>query len=302
MSESDWRRRVRQARVDDAERLLEELGTDDREDAEIEADHRVSHLEALREWAPDATLPEELQLRLTGPDTGTGALRFQWGEALLGDVEKVVSEAAGAPVALEITGISRGSTVVHARAVETSRPPTPDTLTTVGASTADHGVRALTRLLGALEEGGDVREWSKMFDSVEGLAKALDRFGLSLGVTWYAANGDVRRAALTERGVTHAKNLQRTYDADQEMVVSGRVTELRSSGLVKVKSGTAHNAHAYDVRVEPEQLISMRLSLGDHVHFRVLFRRKLDVLGRTRASEYHYRGTEAEDLRFDVHP
>ncbi len=32
-------------------------------------DHRAGRLAAAREYAPDARLDEELQLRLTGPDT-----------------------------------------------------------------------------------------------------------------------------------------------------------------------------------------------------------------------------------------
>ncbi|GAA3895057.1 hypothetical protein GCM10023084_54760 [Streptomyces lacrimifluminis] len=55
------------------------MGIEDRDDEEIEADHRAGRLAAAREYAPDARLDEELRLRLTGPDTEGGALRFPWG-------------------------------------------------------------------------------------------------------------------------------------------------------------------------------------------------------------------------------
>lgn len=96
-----WRERRRALLGDDpnaaahARRLLEEMGTEDRDDDEVEADHRASRLAAARAYEPNARLDEELRLRLTGPDAEGGALRFQWGDALLDPVEKAVSAAAG---------------------------------------------------------------------------------------------------------------------------------------------------------------------------------------------------------------
>ena len=304
MNESSWRRRMRAARAQDPDataRLLDELGTEERDAAEIEADHRASRLEAMGEYQPGATLQEELCLRLTGPEAERGALRFQWGNALLDPVEKLVSKAAGTPVELEVTGLSRGSTVVHARPVM-SVPHDPETLDGPVPTAADKGVRTFARLLTALEEESDVREWAQLFDSVDALSKALGRFQLNLGLTWYAADGGVRQADLTQRGVRYAERLQATRDDDQEFTISGRVTELRSSGVVKVKSGLAQNAAAYEVRVEPEQLVRMRLALGDNVHFRVRYRRKLDAVGRTRVSEYHFLDIAAEELTLNVDP
>ncbi|WP_329028370.1 MULTISPECIES: hypothetical protein [unclassified Streptomyces] len=302
MSESSWRRRMRAARAQDPDataRLLDELGTEDRDAAEIEADHRMSRLEAMREYQPGATLQEELRLRLSGPEAERGALRFQWGNALLDPVERAVSKAAGTPVELEVTGLSRGSTVVHARPV-VSVAPDPESLGGPVPTAADKGVRAFAQLLTALEEENDVREWAQLFDSVDALSKALDRLQLNLGLTWYAADGGVRQADLTQRGVQYAKRLQATRDDDQEFTISGHITELRSSGVVKVKSGVAQNATAYDVRVEPDQLFRMRLVLGDNVHFRVRFRRKLDAVGRTRVSEYYFLDVAAAELTLDV--
>src|ERR1041385_3546486 len=115
VSGDSWRERRRAllrndpGAAENTARLLDEMGIEDREDEEIEADHRASRLAAVREYAPDARLDEELQLRLTGPDAEGGALRFQWGNALLDPVEHAVSVAAGTPVQLELTGVSTGS-------------------------------------------------------------------------------------------------------------------------------------------------------------------------------------------------
>lgn len=308
MTGDSWREHRRALLGDDpaaedkAARLLEALGTEDRGDEEVEGEHRTSRLAAAREYAPNARLDEELRLRLTGPDTQGGALRFQWGDALLHPMEAAVSAAAGTPVQLELTGISAGSTIVHARPVAGAVSPEPGILEAPATSAASTGMSALTELLRALETESDVREWSRLFDAVESLSRALGKYRLNLGLTWYDADGGTRRAQLTERGRSYVERLRETRDRDQEITISGRITELRESGWVKVKAGTAKNAHAYDVRFEdPEELLRMRPGLGDNVHFRVRFRQRLDSVGIARSTEFTYLGPAAEQtaLPFD---
>ncbi|CAL9489159.1 hypothetical protein C1708_15990 [Streptomyces sp. DH-12] len=305
-----WRERRRALLRDDpaaaeaAERLLEDMGTEERDDEEVEAGHRAGRLAAVRAFEPDARLDEELRLRLTGPDTEGGALRFQWGDALLNPVENALSVAAGTPIQLELTGISAGSTVVHARPVPSVVVPETTAMDAPATSAASTGMQMLTRLLGALEAEQDVREWSRLFDAVDALARALGKYELDLGVTWYGADGDMRRAQLTERGRRHVERLrEKTRARDQELIISGRVTELRESGWVKVKTGTARNAQAYDVHFEePETLLRMRPGLGDNVHFRVRFRQRLDAVGIARSTEYTYLGPAAEQSSLPLEP
>ncbi|MEV7786138.1 hypothetical protein AB0O72_12135 [Streptomyces sp. NPDC088106] len=298
-----WRERRRALLRDDpgaaahARRLLEEMGTEDRDDDEVEADHRASRLAATRAYEPNARLDEELRLRLTGPDTEGGALRFQWGDALLDPVEKAVSAAAGTPVQLELTGLSAGSTVIHARPVAAACATAEQVLDAPATSATSTGMQTFTRLLDALESEEDVREWSRLFDSVDAVARALDKYALELDVTWYDAAGGVRSARLGERGRHYVDRLRETRARDQEMTISGRITELRESGWVKVKTGTAKNAPAYDVHFEEaEVLLRMRPGLGDNVHFRVRFRQRLDAVGIARATEYTYLGQAAEQV------
>ncbi|MEU6538083.1 hypothetical protein [Streptomyces sp. NPDC047000] len=309
-----WRERRRAQQLADPHaaekraRLLEEMGTEDRDSEEIEAEHRASRLAAVREYDPSARLEEELQLRLSGPDAEGGALRFQWGDALLSPVEGVLSAAAGSPVELELTGISVGSTVIHARPVtrsSTQEPPEQEApvLDAPVPSTTGMGMHALAKVLTALESGQDIREWARLFDAVDGLARALGKYRLDLGMTWYAADGRMRRAQLTERGRHHIEQLRETSPRDQEIIISGRITELRESGWIKVKTGTAKNAPAYDVHFdEPGELLRMRPVLGDNVHFRVRFRQRLDAVGIARSTEYTYLGPAAEQppLPLDV--
>jgi hypothetical protein len=304
-----WRERRRALLGDDpaaaeiAARLLEEMGTEERDDEEVEAEHRANRLAAVRAYEPDARLDEELRLRLTGPDTEGGALRFQWGDALLNPVENALSVAAGTPVQLELTGISAGSIVVHARPVPSVALSEPAAMDAPATSAASTGMQMLTRLLGALEAEQDVREWSRLFDAVDSLARALGKYGLDLGMTWYGADGGMRRAQLTERGRRYVERLRETRPRDQEIIISGRITELRESGWVKVKTGTARNAQAYDVHFEePEALLRMRPGLGDNVHFRVRFRQRLDAVGIARSTEYTYLGPAAEQSSLPLEP
>jgi hypothetical protein len=154
-----------------------------------------------------------------------------------------------------------------------------------------------------LESESDVREWARLFDAVEALSRALSKYSLDLGVTWYGADGGIRRAQLTERGRRYVDRLRETRDRDQEITISGRITELRESGWVKVKTGTAKNAYAYDVRFEePEVLLRMRPGLGDNVHFRVRFRQRLDSVGIARSTEYTYLGPAAEQTSLPLEP
>ncbi|MFB7579965.1 hypothetical protein [Streptomyces hydrogenans] len=280
-----------------AARLLDELGIEDRDDEEIEADHRAGRLAAAREYVPHARLDEELRLRLTGPDTEGGALRFQWGDALLKPVEAALSAAAGTPVPLEIIGISAGSTVVHARPVTEVASGEPDDLGGSVTSAASSGMGTLAALLKSLEAENDVREWAPLFDAVDSLSQALGKYQLDLGLTWYDAEGGSCRAELTARGRRYVERLKRTRDRDQELTISGRITELRESGWVKVKTGTARNARAYSVHFEDtEELLRMHPSLGDTVHFRVRFRQRLDSVGIARSDEYTYLGQASEQI------
>ncbi|MCX4818711.1 hypothetical protein OG883_02105 [Streptomyces sp. NBC_01142] len=138
---------------------------------------------------------------------------------------------------------------------------------------------------------------------MEALARALSKYRLDLGMTWYAADGGMRRARLTERGRRHVERLRETRNRDQVITISGRITELRESGWVKVKTGTAKNAPAYDVHFEvPEELLRMRPGLGDNVHFRVRFRQRLDSVGIARSTEYTYLGPAAEQPPLPVAP
>jgi hypothetical protein len=292
---TNWRRRMLEQHGAETDEYLDGLGTEDRDDSAIEADHRRSQLHALRELDPSASLDEELQIRLIG-DQAAGALRFDWGDAMLRPLQESVSKAARKPVGLALTGVSQGSTVLHVRPVALDATD-GEGLARVDSSLANEGVRTLISLLHAIEGEADVRQWRQLFDPVDALAGALDRFDLTLALKWLAADGAVQEASLTRQGCRYVKRLRQTRETQERTVVSGRITELRSSGVVKVKSGVSSNSPAFEVRFDPDQLLSMQFVLGANVHFVVEQRRSLDAVGRTRTTEHYFLREHAEERR-----
>ncbi|MFF1871452.1 hypothetical protein [Kitasatospora herbaricolor] len=270
-------------------RRLEEEGAEDRDDDLVESDLRRANLDYLQRYDPQAQVDEELQIRLTGDHAATGALQFDWGNALLRPLQDSVSAAAHRQVPLELTGLSRGSTIMHVRPRPAPDPePDYDGLP-LDISPADAGVRALVNLLRALEDEQDVRAWSEILDPVDAVVKALDKFDLGMGLKWLASDGDVRTATLTTRGRAYVARLRETHTAIDVQRLSGRITELRSSGVVRIKTGVSKKSPAWDVKFDDaEQLFAMRLALGDQVRFVVEQRRTFDAMSRTRATEYRF--------------
>lgn len=287
-----WRDRIRLVHGDSAGRHLDELGAEDRHDDLVESDLRRADLEYQRRFQPDAALVEELQVRLLGEYAEAGALQFDWGDAMLKPLQETVTAAAKQQVRLELTGLSRGSTIMHVRAVTAASAP-QDGMLPIDTSPADAGVRELINLVAKLEEEGDVQAWGELLGPLDTIAKALDRFGLSMGLTWLTATGDVRTASLTGRGLSYAARLRETHQVTESLRISGYITELRSSGSVKVKMGTARNAQAVDVKFETfDQLVAMRFGLGDHVSFIVEQIRNFDAVNRTRSTQYRFVGLD----------
>ncbi|ANH38659.1 hypothetical protein I601_2234 [Nocardioides dokdonensis FR1436] len=256
-------------------------------DDEFESMARRNRLLALRSHDPTASLGESLEVRLSSPQLRTGALSFAAGDTLLRPLEDTVSALGPRVVELEVTGISRGSTILHVRPVSAPEPPLMDG-PPVDTSSADTAMRALVRMLMALEERQDVKSYVDGLVQLSRLSNALDKLDARLDVAWSASNGDRSSASFTDVGQTYLRSLMETRPREEVREISGRVTELRESGLVKVKSGVARNSPAFDVRFEPMDLLNLRLSLGENVHFLVRERREVDRLGTVHHVEWNF--------------
>jgi hypothetical protein len=285
---TSWRQRALERNRQANRHFFAELDEDHQDSDGYEEELRRFWLEAARHYDPTASLDEELTVRLKGDAADKGALDFRIGDALLKPLRDGVSAAARKDIELELTGLSQGSTVLHVR------PKVPDFVemdgqgefTHIDASVADPAMRDLLKLVDAAENERDVRQWERMVPGLDGVVEALDKFDLSMEMRWRSLDGAVRSSSLSGRGKGYVRSLRNLELHKSKTVVTGRITELRESGLVKVKTGVSRRSAAYEVRVEPESLIGMHLELGMTVSFMVQVVKKKDKIGRERSTEY----------------
>lgn len=287
---TSWRLRALERNRLANRRFFDQLGDAPQSSDEHEAELRRYWLEAARSYDVQAQLEEELTLRLKGEAADNGALDFRIGDALLKPLRDGVSASARKDVELELTGISRGSTVLHVRPAvhEVANVRESEEFVPVDSSVADPAVRDLLKLVDAAENELDVRQWERIVPGLDGVVEALDRFDLSMDMRWQSLDGDVRSSSLTGRGKSYVRSLRDLDIYRSRSVVHGRITELRESGLVKVKSGPSRKSPAYEVRVDPDSLIDMHLELGMMVSFVVEVLKRKDKIGRERSTEYHF--------------
>ncbi|MFD0902508.1 hypothetical protein [Actinomadura sediminis] len=286
---STWRQRLIGQHGEEARHQLRTLGEDTLDDDTHDTIIRQQWLDSVKSFSSDASLKEELQVRLSGNTTTTGSLDFKIGDALLKPLEDSISTAAKRDLELEIVGLSAGSTVLHVRATpmgisEDNADLMPDT----GSSPADIAIRNFISLIKAAESGEDLHKWASAQWSLYRLVEALDRFDLALGLRWLSRTGTVRSSRLTSRGRQYVHTLHDLRDEKTSQIVRGRITELREAGTAKVKTGSSRNSPAYDVRIPKDALIGMHLELGQQVAFRVQVITKYDKLDNERSREYHF--------------
>lgn len=286
---SSWRQRALERNREANMRFFADQDSEHPSEDAYEEELRRHWLEAVRHYDPAAQLNEELVVRLRGEAADRGALDFRIGDALLKPLREGVSAAARKDVELELTGVSKGSTVLHVRpSVPQIVSDVEHDLTTVDSSIADPAMRDFLKLVDAAEKGQDVRRWERIVPGLDGVVEALDKFDLSMDMRWFSLDGTVRSSHLSRRGKEYVRSLRNTEVQKSKTGVSGRITELRESGIVKIKTGTSRMSPAFEVRVDPEGLIGMHLELGMTVSFVVEVARRTDRLGRARSTEYRF--------------
>ncbi len=285
---TNWRQRVaREHRSETAEWFEDLTEAEPLSESQFDAQRWANRLESARAYDPDSSLVEELALRLIGEEA-SGGLRFDIGSALMKPLQDGIT-ANNLRVSLELTGISEGSTVLHVkpRIAQVDADHEPG-LVTVDDSPADAAIRELIDLVDTAETHGDIRRWTNMLGSLDSLVAVLDRFNLDMDLGWCSRNGSIRMSSLTATGRAYVRGLRETSSDTAIRSITGRITELKSSGLIKVKTGSARNSSAYEIRVDSNQLMEMHLELGMNVTFEVREERKADRVGRIRDHEYHF--------------
>lgn len=259
------------------EQLVSAIPTSD----EFDSASRVNFLTGVRHYDPDATLSDELHVRLSG-ENARGALSFEIGRVLLKPLEDGLNFLAPSHVSLELSGVLPGSTVLVARPIPTTTRSSDDpVLSSADTSAADTGARRWLQLVSAAESEHDLREWDEAFDALGRLVHVLDSFDLDMGLTWLSLSGTTRSSALTSRGRQYVKRLTGTTSSSIERVVGGTVTELRSAGYVKLKTSPARTSTAFEVYFDnPNDLLELHLELGSTAWLVVRESTRSDQIGR----------------------
>ncbi|MFG3077192.1 hypothetical protein [Streptomyces sp. NPDC048225] len=298
---TSWRQRALERNREANARYFADQDSEHLSGDAYEEELRRHWLEAARHYDPAAQLHEELVVRLRGEAADRGALDFRIGDALLKPLREGVSAAARKDVELELTGVSRGSTVLHVRpSVPEIVSDADEDLPVVDSSIADPAMRDLLKLVDAAEKEQDVRRWERIVPGLDGMVEALDKFDLSMDMRWFSLDGTVRSSHLTRRGKDYVRSLRNIEVQKSKVGITGRITELRESGLVKIKTGVSRTSSAYEVRVDSEALIGMHLELGMTVSFVVEVARKTDRLGRARSTEYRFlRVSDGQERLFE---
>ncbi|MFM9626237.1 MULTISPECIES: hypothetical protein [Streptomyces] len=300
---TSWRQRALERNREANARFFADQDAEHLSEDAHEEELRRHWLEAVRHYDPAAQLHEELVVRLRGEAADRGALDFRIGDALLKPLREGVSAAARKDVELELTGVSRGSTVLHVR------PSVPEIVSDAEAeedfavldsSIADPAMRDFLKLVDAAEKGQDVRRWERIVPGLDGVVEALDKFDLSMDMRWLSLDGTVRSSHLSRRGKDYVRSLRNTEVQKSRIGITGRITELRESGVVKIKTGVSRTSSAYEVRVDREALMGMHLELGMTVSFVVEVARRMDRLGRARSTEYRFlRVSDGQERLFE---
>lgn len=282
--------------------------------AELETTDLQNWLSAARVLYPEAAVPERLSVRLVG-EGQNGALGAHLGDVLLKPLNGVVTANAENKVEksleLELVGLSQGSTVLHFRVhawapAEPSEPSGASPLAGLSvASVADRVLGRTINGLRAIENQADApTDWAASLDAMGKLSDLLVEHELDIEMRWVAPTGRVRDASLTSRGHAYLAALRQTRTRRSDITVTGRVTELRENGHVKLKAGQARNSTTYDVKMEPETLAELHLYIGAMETFLVTLSEQVDRGNNVRHTEWTYkaRGVEipdATDVEFD---
>lgn len=253
---------------------------------EWEVASRRNLLDSLRFVDPAIAFAEELTVRLVGEGTESGQLALEL-SPLLDGVRRSFDEHG--QVSMALSGMSKGSTVLHFRSntpvddckVEPERESAEETFDMpIDSSEVDAVGRHFVELVNAAEAQKDVRQWHKMVRGLEEVTKALETFDLTAQVAWSSMSGEFVTAAFTAAGRKFVRSLSEPRQDSRERFVSGRVTELRETGYVKLKTGFSHSSPIHEVHVPAELILNLGLSLGEQAHFLTKATVKHDRVGR----------------------
>ena len=254
--------------------------------------------EALTALDPLASLPRNLEIRLTGPGTN-GRLAD---DALTDILTPLRREFAAATpdraVGLGLVGFARGSAVLYFAPSEPVLDPDdqepPGLL--AGPDDVDNALAVVTALHTAAETEGDLLRFADspaLVRSFAALADALDKHQLDLDLRWRNRTGTHRDSVLTRRGRDYARTYLLTQEESEDTELAGRVVSLAINGTFGLKPSL--RGAVVDIHTDGEQaLLDLGLQLGQQVHVRVRRHQTRDRLNAVGSIRHELLGMASE--------
>lgn len=282
MNEEARQRILRKHHDELSEWIATVTNASDRSEHDIEVEFRRNYLDSVRRFDSRLAYAEELVVRLMGDAARTGLLDLELAPVLEG-IKRIFSDSGHVDIGL--AGIASGSTVLKLRPLSSSPSFAGDLVledesVPVDATAADEVGRTLIKLVSATEQADDLRPWGSYLSGLETLAETLDSHDLDADFSWSSSAGSIAHARLTGAGRAHLRSIRVRRTDSEERPISGRITELRESGLIKVKTGLGARSPSYEVHIDKDELLNLQLTLGQSVGMIVEESVERDRLGR----------------------
>jgi hypothetical protein len=172
---------------------------------------------------------------------------------------------------LELDSVTRGSVVLHYRAVKPLRTVDEGQFDH-GLSVVDAAISHVTELHRAIEDGlpaaqiRRIANSSELLEASRGLITHLTTHGLNLATRWRGAQGERVVGRLSERAKDHAVTLFEKKPADDDLPISGMVISMSLDGSFVLSTGRRR----YEVGSSPLGVDLMRsgeIRLGERRSF-----------------------------------
>jgi hypothetical protein len=213
--------------------------------------------------------------------------------AVMAGIEEEVLSAADSgrnEARLALDDVTQGSIVLHYRAI--------NPLSDVNEGEFDHGlsvvgaaIERVSRLHHALEEGRQYSEIAQIASSTDllkasrGLLQSLTKHGLNLTTRWRSAAGDPVLSSLSFGAKATAANVFEKAPVSVPLHIFGRVTSLDISGWIKVQASAGRH-RAYEIKAQPDVVVSGILVLGEVVHLTIRQETAEDLVGLKSEPKY----------------
>jgi hypothetical protein len=252
-------------------------------------------LESSRRFDPAAALETSLDLHLTGSRVRPGAITFDTAADIFHQIQAEVREAVApgedkAAAELELVGLSEGSAIVHARAVNVIERS--DQELDFPVPVLDGAIERILDLHDALERSadpGDLARSGTLLDRLRKLTHDLDRHDLSLEMVWRGASGRHRTSTLSERGRARAREIFEKKETGKREQVYGSIYSVSLDGQVTLRVRRNNRTASLKIKeVDNATLSSPRFTLGRYARMEVTAERQADSVGLQETESYRF--------------